>query len=101
MAIDYIAMLSCYLKGSQSTAVLAGQLPNVEMTAAAIAPGIQGTTNLLMHDQGVAIVVPKTLEQFQVHTIRRIVHKYFYKFIALCLIKQFEVYLPQSYHVNN
>ena len=66
MAIDYIAMLSCYLKGSQTAGVFTGQLPPVEMTASAIAPNIPVATNLLMHDQAVTIVVPKTLEQFQV-----------------------------------
>ena len=66
MAIDYIAMLSCYLKGSQPAAVFPGHLPPVEMTTTAIAPNISGATNLLMHDQAVTIVVPKALEQFQV-----------------------------------
>ena len=66
MAIDYIAMLSCYLKGSQSTNVFTAQLPPVEMTTSAIAPNIPVAANLLMHDQAVTIVVPKTLEQFQV-----------------------------------
>lgn len=65
MAIDYIAMLSCYLKGSQSAAVLSGQLSPVEVTA--ISPNRAGNVaNLLLHDQAVTIVVPKTLEQFQV-----------------------------------
>lgn len=67
MAIDYIAMLSCYLKGSQSAAVLAGQLPPVEVSA--IAPTRTGGTNLLLHDPSVTIVVPKTMDQFQVHPI--------------------------------
>lgn len=68
MAIDYIAMLSCYLKGSQSTAaVLAGQLPPVEVTA--ISPNRAGAPNLLMHDPSVTLVVPKTLEQFQVQQV--------------------------------
>lgn len=78
MAIDYIAMLSCYLKGSQSTAVFTGQLPPVEMTTATITPNIPGATNLLMHDQAVTIVVPKALEQFQVYTWG-IVHNFFHK----------------------
>ena len=65
MAIDYIAMLSCYLKGSQSATVLSGPFPPVEMTTS-IAPNIPAATNLLMHDQAVTIVVPKTLDQFQV-----------------------------------
>lgn len=67
MAIDYIAMLSCYLKGSQSAAVLASQLPPVEVSA--MPPNRTGTPNLLMHDQAVTIVVPKSLEQFQVNSI--------------------------------
>lgn len=67
MAIDYIAMLSCYLKGSQSAAVLAGQLPPVEVTA--IAPSRTGAPNVLMHDPSVTIVVPKTMDQFQVQQI--------------------------------
>lgn len=67
MAIDYIAMLSCYLKGSQAAAVFPGHLPPVEMTAAtAAAPNIPAATNLLLNDQAVTIVVPKALDQFQV-----------------------------------
>lgn len=67
MAIDYIAMLSCYLKGSQAAAVFPGHLPPVEMTAAtATAPNIPAATNLLLNDQAVTIVVPKALDQFQV-----------------------------------
>ena len=69
MAIDYIAMLSCYLKGSQSAAMLAGQLPQVEV-AASITPNRSGTPSVLMHDQAVTIVVPKTLDQFQVNSVR-------------------------------
>lgn len=68
MAIDYIAMLSCYLKGSQSAAVLAAQIPPVEVTT--IAPNRAGAPNILMHDPtAVTIVVPKTLEQFQVQPV--------------------------------
>ena len=67
MAIDYIAMLSCYLKGSQAAAVFPGHLPPVEMTAATVtAPNIPAATNLLLNDQAVTIVVPKALDQFQV-----------------------------------
>ena len=66
MAIDYIAMLSCYLKGSpQTAAVLSGPFTPVEMTSA-IAPNIPAGSNLIMHDQAVTLVVPKTLDQFPV-----------------------------------
>lgn len=66
MAIDYIAMLSCYLKGSpQTAAVLSGPFAPVEMTSA-IAPNIPAGSNLIMHDQAVTLVVPKTLDQFPV-----------------------------------
>lgn len=95
MAIDYIAMLSCYLKGSQSTAVFTAPLPPVEMTAASIAPNIPGATNLIMHDQAVAIVVPKTLETFQVN-ISFIVNKFVKKFFAFTKVNYFVVFIWTS-----